>query len=269
MLQSRSRQPLLIFGMLLTLVFCGFQCAWAAFSVPPHTSYVTDNAHVLSEAARNQLIGIAQELDEKTKVQAAILTVDTLDGTPVENAALEVARTWGIGSKEAGNTGLLILLSVKDHQVRTEVGYGLEGIIPDGLSGSIQDQYMVPAFKAGDYPQGLTLGLAAYARTIAGAYGVSLSGLPEGALMTQNAAPYNREADPLSVLIFFIIAVLVIWSVSRNNRRGGGGRGPHIAGPMIGGPFIGGGFGGGGFSSGGFGGFGGGGFGGGGSSRGW
>ena len=150
--------------------------ALAAFTVPKHDGYVTDGANVLSESAEQSLEALATELDEKTTAQMAVLTVPTLDGTPIETAALSVARQWGIGQKGKSN-GLLILLAVNDRKVRTEIGYGLEGIITDGTSGQIRDTYMVPYFKKGNYEQGLLQGSNALAALIAKDAGVTREAL--------------------------------------------------------------------------------------------
>lgn len=235
---------------------------WAAFQVPRHEGYVTDQAHVLSPETEQQLTQVAKELDEKTSAQIAVLTVNTLNGTPVEQAALETARAWGVGAQKK-NTGLLILVAVQDRQLRTEIGYGLEGMITDGTSGQIQDTYMVPAFRANDYDRGIRNGTLAYAQTIAHAYEVPLTSISQE---TATALAEEKEAGPeatpyldamvfLFILFFFGLMILNLWLRSRF----GGGRGGGYYG----------GFGGGGFDGGSFGGFGGGSFGGGGSSRSW
>ena len=100
----------------------------------------------------------ALSLTTKSTAQLAVLTINTLDGEPIEDYALEVLRQWGIGSKEQNN-GALIVVAVKDRRSRIEVGYGLEGSLPDGLTGRIQDQYMIPYFKDGNYSKGIFAGL--------------------------------------------------------------------------------------------------------------
>ena len=83
------------------------------------------------------MLSLGAELDNKTTAQLTVLTINTLDGEPIEDYALEVLRQWGIGSKEQNN-GALIVVAVKDRRSRIEVGYGLEGSLPDGLTGRIQ-----------------------------------------------------------------------------------------------------------------------------------
>ena len=97
-------------------------------------NYVSDFANVLSPAARDQINALAAEVDRKADAQIAVVTVKTLDGKPIEDYSIDLATRLGVGPK-ASNRGVLILLAVNDHQYRIEVGYGLEGILPDGKVG--------------------------------------------------------------------------------------------------------------------------------------
>lgn len=238
----------------------GLMCpVWAAFKVPNPRGYVTDLAEVISPESEDTMTRIAEELQEKTTAEIAVLTVDTLDGTPVEDAALQTFREWGVGSKETNN-GLLILVAVSDHQMRTEVGYGLEGTIPDGLSGEIQDSFMIPAFREGDYDKGILQGTAAYAQKVAEGYEVTLDTLSGELAQSVEEGYQTTEEPPPPFVILLIIGFILLISVLQflgilpSTRRGYyGGYGGHS----------------GGFGGGGFGGFGGGSSGGGGSSRGW
>jgi uncharacterized protein len=90
----------------------------------------------------------------------AVVVVKSLDGLSVEEAAVTLFQLWGIGKKSQDN-GLLLLWSTGDRRVRVEVGYGLEGALPDGKVGAILDTYVMPKFKAGDFDQGLIDGVDA------------------------------------------------------------------------------------------------------------
>lgn len=255
------RRAFIALGISTIILASALLPAGAAFKVPPQDGYVTDNAQVLSEEVEQSLEALATELDQKTKAQLAILTVPTLDDTPLENASLEVARQWGVGDKKHSN-GLLILLAVDDHKLRTEIGYGLEGTITDGTSGQIQDQHMLPYFKRGDYQTGLLRGSQAYAYRIAKENQVTLSGLNGQAIDTHPGKKQGKDGEggiPWFTLLFVFFFLLPMFFA---RRRGAG----YYASPFIGG-FGGGGYSGDSGSS--FGGFGGGDFGGGGSSRGW
>lgn len=262
-------QPLIrfvLFGLLAVLLAGVVLPGWAAYQVPPYQGYVTDLAEVLSPEAEAKITQIAEELDQKTKAQIAVLTVPTLDGTPIETASLQTARTWGVGSKQAGNTGLLMLFAIQDRQLRTEVGYGIEGIITDGTAGQVRDEIFVPYFRQGDYETGILTGTAFYAQKIAQANGIELQSLTGEAAPDFSQRHAREEAPSLGgsvFLIFFgILFFVIILSALAGGRRRGGPFGGYWGG-------YGGGFGGGFGSGGGFGGFGGGGFGGGGASGRW
>src|SRR5205085_9957978 len=117
-------------------------CAEPVSQLHP-TDYVNDFAHVLDQTTIAQLDNICQQIDQKAHAQIAVVTINSLDGSDIESYAADLFKKWGIGSK-ATNRGVLILMAVKDHHYRIEVGYGLEPILPDGkvgVSGGETAQY--------------------------------------------------------------------------------------------------------------------------------
>ena len=139
----------IIYLVLLVQTFFA-ACVFAEPEIPPRPTassgiYVQDYAGVISNEDRQQMLRIGQDLDNKTTAQVAVITVSSLDGQSIEDYALAVLRSWGIGNK-AKNNGVLIVVAVNDRRSRIEVGYGLEGVLPDGKTGRIQDQYMLPSF---------------------------------------------------------------------------------------------------------------------------
>ena len=100
--------------------------------------YVQDFADVLSADEENQLKSIGRNLEDQTTAQVAVLTVNTIGDKPITEYANEAFRQYGIGSKEENN-GVLLVLAMNENQIRIEVGYGLEGRIPDGKAGRILD----------------------------------------------------------------------------------------------------------------------------------
>ena len=170
---------LIYFILLLQCFFAA--CATAAPQIPPKPTaaagiYVQDYAQVLSAEDKRRLLSIGQELDNKTTAQLAVVTVKTLDGQPIEDYALSILREWGIGSK-GKNNGALIVVAVQDRRSRIEVGYGLEGLLTDGLTGRIQDQAMIPYFRKGNYAAGIVNGYAVTASLIAKDAGVQLASI--------------------------------------------------------------------------------------------
>jgi uncharacterized protein len=175
----------------LMLVSCPLLAAPTIPSPSREHFYVLDNAKVLSAAAQNRIQVISSQLAGKTKAQVVVVTVPTLDEVPVEEYALEILRQWNVGDKQLNN-GVVVLVSVNDRRSRIEVGYGLEGALPDGKTGRIQDQYMLPAFKAGDYERGILNGYAAVVEEVAKEYNVQLSG--------DKAKAKRTEKDPFAGL---------------------------------------------------------------------
>jgi uncharacterized protein len=234
--------------------------------------YVNDFAGVLSQTTKFQLTALCTEVDQKAHAQIAVVTVKSLDGRPVEDYALDLATKWGIGPKQS-ERGVLILLAVEDRRYRFEIGYGLEGILPDGKIGGIGRE-AVPYLREGNYDAAVLLMTQQVADVIAKDRGVVLTvgtsppPAPRTAARQQSPnASWLHLVLPLAFIGFMIYAAMKrsAQPTSRRYRRGGG----WWAGPMIGGGgWGGGGFGGGG-GGGGFGGFGGGSFGGGGASGSW
>ncbi|HUI41470.1 MAG TPA: TPM domain-containing protein [Terriglobia bacterium] len=237
--------------------------------------YVNDFAGVISAGAQAQLTALCGEVDQKAHAQIAIVTVHTLEGDSIEDFANRLYQQWGVGPK-SDNRGVLILLAVGDHHYRTEVGYGLEPILPDGKVGGFWRE-VVPALRRNDYSGALLQVTDSIAAVIAQDRGVTLGARP--ALAHSESDNSGRNFAPaalfLIVIGFFIFAIIRSF-ISRGgggSGRGGGwgGLGPWIIMGGLGG-FGRGGFGGGGFGGGGgggFGGFGGGMSGGGGASGSW
>lgn len=238
--------------------------------LPKPTDYVSDFAHVLSPQTVALLDNICSQLDHtKANAQIAIVTVHNLGGDDAADFADDLETKWKMGRKGT-DRGALVLLSVEDHKYRIEVGYGLEGILPDGKVGDI-GRAMVPYLRAGDYDSAVTLAVGQMAHVIATDAQVTLSDEPVLARQPVERGPAPGKAILLIVLlIFFGGFMLLRLLLGLGLFFGGWGGGPWIGG----GPFIGGGGGGfggggGGDSGGGFGGFGGGGFGGGGAGGDW
>jgi len=201
--------------------------------------------------------------DDSTSNQVAIVIINSLSDYDVAEYALALGRKWGVGGKEFSN-GIVLLVAKEDHKVRIEVGYGLEGAIPDVTAKNIIDNDLTPNFKEGNFYRGLDAATDDIIKAAAGEYTA-----PAG---------YHKKGKgfPVGAIIFFIIILIIAFSRGGRggggmiSRRGYGGFGAGwIIGSMLGG---GGGRSGGGLSGGGgggFGGFGGGGFGGGGASGSW
>ena len=245
--------------------------ATAAFAIDLSTlkpqGYVSDFANVVRPESRAELERYCTQVERATGAELAIVTIDTLGGDPIEEAANNLYRQWGIG-KKGKDEGLLLLLVVQDHRSRMEIGRGLEPYITDATSGAILRE-MRPSLKANNFGEALYAAAHTLGGRIAEAKGVTLD---DASYQPRRRRPAPTEI-PWPVLIGGLF--LLIWLLRAGGRGGGGGFIPGmLLGNLLGGG--GGGYrggGGGGFggsdSGGGFGGFGGGDAGGGGASSDW
>jgi uncharacterized protein len=259
------RPPFKILLLLIPFLFLGFSFASARVSIPDRPpGYVVDLAGIISDSAETTLSSYLRELEEKTTSQLVVLTIPGLEGESLEDLSIRIAHdTWRLGQKGKDN-GVLMIVALQERMYRFEVGYGLEGVLPDSLVGSVGRQYLVPNFTKGDYSTGIVTATLAVIGEIASDAGVSITGMPTPV----SRSPYRgveRGKPSLSgkilTVLFFIgliylfirhprlLMLLLIMNMMGGGRRGGWG-------------------GGGGFGGGGFGG-GGGGFGGGGASGRW
>ena len=263
------RRRHLLFILLLSGALVLAQATAGFSTLSRAKGFVTDAADVLPPDKESSLERFLTYVEKKTAAEIAVVTVHSLQGEPIENYAVSLFEQWGIGKKDKDN-GVLFLIAAKDRRMRIEVGYGLEGALPDGLCGSILDSYVVPSFRQGNMPQGIQQGTYAIAAQVGKEYNVDLLA-SEGLQQEEYSPSAVRRGSGARIfsrilgLLFFLFVVggrfwfpLLLWGSpfrrsywyggSRYNRGGGS------------------------FSSGfggGFGGFGGGMSGGGGASRGW
>jgi len=247
----------------LVLVFACRVAAEPVSSLKP-SGYVNDFAGVLSDTTRSSLDQLCQQVDEKAHAQMAIVSINSTDGEQIFNYAVELYQKWGIGQK-GKDRGVLILLAVRDRRYFVNVGYGLEGILPDGRVGGFGRE-AVPYLKQGDYNGAATLLASRVASVIAADAGVALTGQ---AVQSQPEQP--RPPSLFTFIALGVIILIVLFTPLRNllfygllfGGMGGGSRNDGW------GSRGGGGFGGGWGGGGGFGGFGGGSTGGGGAGGSW
>ena len=228
---------------------------------PPHL--VNDAAGVLSPEQVEILERKLVALDDSTSNQIAVVLIKTLGDYAVEDYAVKLFREGGIGNKKT-NHGVLIIAAIDDRKVWIEVGYGLEGAIPDVTASSIYRNELVPEFRQQNYYRGIDNAINALAKAAVGEYKV------------KKERKENNGKGGSSIITFLFILFAVIMLLSRGGRGGTGGGGlGSIANAVLissllnGGRGGGSGWGGGDSGGGGFGGFGGGSSGGGGSGGGW
>jgi uncharacterized protein len=247
----------LVFMLIIALFAFAAPVGAAGPSVPASPSnYVVDLAGVIDDGVEARTNAMLRELEQQTTAQVVVLTLPTLDGESLEAFSIDLAHNrWKLGQKGKDN-GVLITLAMQERKYRVEVGYGLEGVLPDSLVGSLGREVLVPAFRAGDFGGGIAAMAGELATRVAAASGVALSGAPPVAVR-RAARPAGRPSPLAKGLALLLIPIFIYLLIrhpqllimlllsSRGGSRGSWGGG------------------------GGFGGGGGGGFGGGGSSGSW
>ena len=139
---------------LLALVTASLVDASAQTAPPAPNGPVNDFANILDDAAEARLRALIEAVERDTTAEIAVATVPSLEGSSVEEMATRYFNHWGVGQK-ALNNGVLLLVAPNEREVRIEVGYGLEPILPDGLAGEVIRKNVLPKFRDGDYPGGI------------------------------------------------------------------------------------------------------------------
>jgi len=212
------RHAALRLAALAVLMVCGVGIAAAAeLAFPPLTGRVVDAANILPATTRAALEARLSAQEAKTGDQLVVATVRSLEGTSIEDYANRLFRFWKLGQAKQNN-GVLLLVAPEERKVRIEVGYGLEGILTDAVSGTIIRSAIVPDFKAGDMAGGVVRGTEAVLEIL------NLD--PEEA--RRRAASLesdDSELDWISVVIFLLNVAFWIFVLYRFLRGGGSGRG--------------------------------------------
>ncbi|MFZ1910375.1 MAG: YgcG family protein, partial [Burkholderiales bacterium] len=186
-----------LLAMLLALTAC-LPAARAEVPVPPLAARVTDLTGTLSAQQKSALESRLAAFEAKKGSQIAVLIVPTTRPETIEQYSIRVAERWKLGRKGVDD-GVLLLVAKDEHALRIEVGYGLEGVIPDAIAWRVINEIIVPRFRAGDYAGGVEAGTAA------------LMGLIDGEPLPAPAHSAARERSGLSLnaVLFAVAAALV------------------------------------------------------------
>jgi uncharacterized protein len=219
--------------------------------IPPvPAAYFNDYAHVVSAGTASQLNSTLENFERQTSEQILVAIYPKMESdSSIEDYTVRVARDWKVGQKDKNN-GAVLFVFVKEHKVYLQVGYGLEGVLPDALCKRIISEQITPRFKVGDFDGGLTAGVQSIIAATKGEYkGTGTT--------TADRQASHGSGSPIFSLGFIVLIIIIIiftrgsgmflpWlllSSSGSSRSWGGG------GFSSGGGFSGGG--GGGFSGGG------------------
>ncbi|MGI9113500.1 MAG: TPM domain-containing protein [Chthoniobacterales bacterium] len=240
--------------------------ALAAETIPPKPPRMfNDYAGVVSPGVADRLNTQLAQFERDTSNQVVVAVYRKMESdSSIEDYARRIAQNWEVGQKDKRN-GVLLLVFIEDRKSSIQVGYGLEGALPDITAYDIRERHMNPQFRAGDYEAGLVTAVDFICKAIRGEY--------KGTGRTNNERRGDAGGSGTAGLLVFLFFILMVMIAMRASRRRGGYRYTGFGGPFVMGSWGGGGGGwsGGGSSGGGFGGFssGGGSFGGGGSSGSW
>ncbi len=191
--------------------------------------FVNDSANLLSNETEEYIINMNKSLESKTGAQIVVVTAKNLEGKSLEEYATELFREYGIGDKEKNN-GALILCAYEERMLRIEVGYGLEGILTDGKTGRIQDEYIIPYLKENDFDTGIKNGFNAILQEVIAEYGIEIDGVAEAtAIETSN----DRNIIPELIMVGIFIMLIIFSSRHGIFFLGGFGGGGHYGGRRL------------------------------------
>ena len=165
---------------------------------------VVDDAGIPSAATRTTLTSLLAEHERQTRNQVVVVTLSSLQGTTIEQYGYQLGRAWGIGVK-GKNNGALIIVSPTTHDVRIEVGYGLEGTLTDAQSKLIIENVMLPSFRKGDYDNGVLNGTITVLQ--------ALGGQPSTAVAQPPASDQQPDDGSSGGHIPMIVIIIVLWLI--------------------------------------------------------
>lgn len=185
------------------LLLCALPLSTQAQELPTLTGRVVDGANIINAGIERDLNTLLTRHEQATGNQVVVVTVPDLQGYPIEEFALALGRGWGIGQK-GKNNGAILLVAPTERKVRIEVGYGLEGTLPDATAKTIIDQLIVPAFKSGRMSQGIQNGAQAIVAVLAGDDDQVSGGNSSGLLW------FERALRALIILLFLARIVMML-----------------------------------------------------------
>lgn len=198
----------LFFAGLFALVVLTSPCFTLALDVPPLRARVNDLAGMLSPETAQALEQRLAAFEQETGHQIAVLTIPSLEGTAIEDFSIRVAEAWKIGKKGFDN-GAILVIAQKEKQLRIEVGYGLEGVLPDAIASRIIREVIVPRFRDGDFSGGIDAGVSAILQVTKG------EPLPEMA----RSANRQRSSQGGSLITVLMITAMLALFIGMTQRR--------------------------------------------------
>ena len=188
---------------ILVLLF-GFRLFAAEVIPPPPAAYFNDYAHAVSAGTATQLNQTLEDFERQSSDQIVVAVFPKMQSeSSIEDYTVRVARSWQAGQK-GKNNGAVLFVFVQDHKMFLQVGYGLEGVLPDALCKRIIDEQITPRFKAGDFDGGLTAGVRAVIAATKGEYKGT------GATVSDSRPPHG-SSSPFLGFGFIVFIVIIIF----------------------------------------------------------
>ena len=204
------------FAFVLVVVSLTLMTAAWALNFPVLSGRVVDEANIIDQATRSALTEKLKALEDKTTTQLVVVTLKSLQGTSIADYGYQLGRYWHIGQKGTNNGALLIVVP-SERRVRIEVGYGLEGTLTDALTKVIIENAIIPRFRANDFAGGIARGVDDLIQVLSG---------DSEAFKQQVAAKRKQPTDNGFALVFVLIwiglAVFIVLTIARAQRRGRG-----------------------------------------------
>jgi uncharacterized protein len=224
-IERRGRLAGLCFAILLVLI-----AAAHAYSTPARTGWVTDEAGLLDSATANSLATRLAELQQATGVEVVVVTLKSLQGTSIETWGNALGESWKVGRSGGKDNGVLLIVAPNDRKVRIAVGYGVGNRIPDAVSAAIIADHVLPYFRSGDFPRGITAGVNGIGSQLRG---VTASDVEKGTYAVRPTSFWSWLGDALTpgshtlviacwVLAGICIAIWLVRNVSTGRWRGSG-----------------------------------------------
>ncbi len=201
----KSRGPEMIkkiIPILFIFMFCCFDASFARI-VPPREGYVTDLADVIGSTHKAKIKRYSEILKRKTGVELAVLTIKSLEGQSIDEFANKTFNLWKLGKKSVDD-GILMVVSINDRELRIEVGYGIEPILPDAMCGKIIEK-MIPFMQREWYGQAIYIGVIHIINQIANTKNVTITEFPDIKEIKLN----NRSLFSTRTILFLIFAVFL------------------------------------------------------------
>jgi uncharacterized protein len=179
--------------------------------LPALSGRIVDRAEILSPETEASLSARIEAHEQATTDQIVIVTLPDLMGRPIEDWGLMLGRGWGIGQAGRDN-GIIFLIAPNERELRIEVGYGLEGSLPDATAHEIIQSDIIPHFKQGDMEAGISAGLDAILAALAGTY-------QPAALVSGNGFNWSAFGDKYAPFIIPLVWFIAVLSVSLRRRQ--------------------------------------------------